>query len=439
MTGAKQQNSFKPKPRMDTKPACGSTSGPKLTSGQWMVLVAAFLGWLFDGFEIGLFPVVARSALLDLLQSADVATPDKLVGPWNARINACFLLGAATGGLVFGWLGDRIGRVKALALSILTYSMFTGFSYFAQAPWQLGVFRFVGSLGMGGEWSLGVALVMECWPERLRPLLAGAIGAAANFGFLLTGVVATFKHVTVDSWRWMFLVGAVPAFLVFFIILCVPESERWKAAVKVETAKPVREIFSKGLVGKTLLAIAFASVALIGTWGSVQWLPLWSDQLAGVVNPGAKAQTQMMQAFGAILGCFVAPLMGARLGRRPSYFLLCLSSLLLCGYMFRAVKEFNQTFLWFAFAVSLATASFYGWFPLYFPELFPTRVRATGQGLSYNFGRVFAAGGALVQGELVARFDGSYARAGAVVTLIYLVGMVLIWFAPETKGKSLPE
>ncbi|MDH7504381.1 MAG: MFS transporter [Verrucomicrobiota bacterium] len=420
---------------MDSTAASKST----LTRGQWMVLLAAFLGWLFDGFELGLFPVVARSALLDLLKSVDVEAADKLVGPWNARINACFLLGAASGGLVFGWLGDRIGRVRALALSILTYSLFTGFSYFAQAPWQLGVLRFVGALGMGGEWSLGVALVMECWPERLRPLLAGAIGAAANFGFLLTGVVASLKHVTVDSWRWMFLVGALPAFLVFFVIICVPESERWKAAVRRESARPVREIFSGRLLGPTLLAIAFASVALIGTWGSVQWLPLWSDQLAGRTNPGAKAQTQMVQAFGAIVGCFVAPLAGARLGRRPSYFLLCLASLLLCGYMFRAITEFNLTFLLLAFGVSLATASFYGWFPLYFPELFPTRARATGQGLAFNFGRVFAAGGALLQGELVAHFEGSYARAGAVVTLVYLVGMALIWLAPETKGKPLPE
>ncbi|MGC8989055.1 MAG: MFS transporter [Verrucomicrobiia bacterium] len=420
---------------MDSTAASKST----LTRGQWMVLLAAFLGWLFDGFELGLFPVVARSALLDLLKSVDVEAADKLVGPWNAKINACFLLGAASGGLVFGWLGDRIGRVRALALSILTYSLFTGFSYFAQAPWQLGVLRFVGALGMGGEWSLGVALVMECWPERLRPLLAGAIGAAANFGFLLTGVVASLKHVTVDSWRWMFLVGALPAFLVFFVIICVPESERWKAAVRREAARPVREIFSGRLLGPTLLAIAFASVALIGTWGSVQWLPLWSDQLAGRANPGAKAETQMVQAFGAIVGCFVAPLAGARLGRRPSYFLLCLASLLLCGYMFRAITEFNRIFLLLAFGVSLATASFYGWFPLYFPELFPTRARATGQGLAFNFGRVFAAGGALLQGELVAHFEGSYARAGAVVTLVYLVGMALIWLAPETKGKPLPE
>jgi MFS family permease len=486
------------------------SSGKTLTSGQWMVLVAAFLGWLFDGFEIGLFPVVARPALLNLLATGS----DVDVGPWMARITACFLLGAAVGGLVFGWLGDRMGRVRALALSILTYSLFTGFSFFAGAPWQLGVLRFIGALGMGGEWSLGVALVMECWPEKWRPALAGTIGAAANVGFLLTGVVAKVHPITQDSWRWMFLVGAVPALLVFFIILAVPESERWREAVKASQAYPLREVFAAGLRRRTLLGIVFASVALIGTWGSVQWVPLWADQLAEsqayarfsrllteahpeavepvadeaarlqqavsrglcaakagtqvlpalgcpvgllvaplvrvrleqiVVNAAvrkaaaaAKADAQMLQAFGAILGCLLAPLAGARLGRRPAYFLLCFASLLLCGFMFRAISRFDGAFLITGFLVGGATASFYGWFPLYLPELFPTRVRATGQGLSYNFGRVFAAGGALVQGQLVVYFGGSYPQAGAMVTLVYLVGMGVIWLAPETKGKPLP-
>jgi SHS family sialic acid transporter-like MFS transporter len=400
-----------------------------------MVLLAAFLGWLFDGFEIGLFPVVARPALQALLPGA----ADAAIGPWIAKITAAFLLGAAAGGVVFGWLGDRIGRVRSLALSILVYSLFTGLSCFAQAPWQLAGLRFIGALGMGGEWALGVALVMECWPEKWRPLLAGAIGAAANFGFLLTGVMAKAHDVTINSWRWTFLVGAAPAFLVFFIILFVPESEKWKASVKKGASKPVQEIFGPGLRKVTLLAILFASVALIGTWGSVQWCPSWADQMAGKTYPGAKADTQMMQAFGAIVGCLVAPLVGARFGRRVSYFLLCTSSLLLCAILFRTFTQFNHAFLAMSFLVSSTTAAFYGWFPLYFPELFPTRVRATGQGLAYNFGRIFAAGGAMLQGNLMAAFNGSYARAGAVVTLVYLVGMVAIWFAPETKGRPLPE
>src|SRR5437870_1075750 len=145
------------------------------TRGQWMVLLAAFLGWLFDGYEIGLFPVIARPALKGLLG----AVGDDKVGWWMGIITASFLVGAALGGLVFGWLGDRIGRVKGMALSILTYSLVTGFGYLAQDPWHLAIVRFISALGMGGQWSLGVALVMECWPERWRPMLAGAIGAAA--------------------------------------------------------------------------------------------------------------------------------------------------------------------------------------------------------------------------------------------------------------------
>jgi MFS family permease len=237
----------------------------------------------------------------------------------------------------------------------------------------------------------------------------------------------------------MFLVGAAPALLVFFVLGFVPESARWKDAVKQRLARPIIEIFSRGLLKNTLLAIAFASIALIGTWGSVQWVPLWADQVVGAGHPAAKANTQIVQALGAIVGCLVAPVLGARLGRRPAFFLLCLSSLLLCAFMFRGVTQFGTTFLITAFLVGVATASFYGWFPLYFPELFPTRVRATGQGLCYNFGRVFAAFGALLQGQLVAAFDGSYARAASVVTLIYLAGMVLIWFAPETKDRPLPN
>ncbi|MBE7501246.1 MAG: MFS transporter [Verrucomicrobiales bacterium] len=406
----------------------------RLTKAQWMVLVAAFLGWLFDGFEIGLFPVVARPALASLIPGAT----DAIIGPWMAHVTAAFLLGAASGGVLFGWLGDRIGRVRALSLSILTYSLFTGLGALAQVPWHLSVLRFVAALGMGGEWALGVALVMECWPERFRPLLAGAIGAAANIGFLLTGLLARVWPVTTDSWRWMFLVGAVPALLVFFIRLFVPESPRWRESVRAGQAHPLREVFSPAVRGRTLVAILLASVALIGTWGSVQWLPLWADQLVGGRDPAAKALTMMTLGFGAIVGCLIAPLLGARMGRRPSFFLLCLVSLVATAVIFRGVGEYGTAFLVMAFFVGATSASFYGWFPLYFPELFPTRMRATGQGLAYNFGRIFAAGGALIQGQLVASLGGSYARAGAIVTLVYLVGLAAIWLAPETKDKPLP-
>ena len=412
-----------------------ATSSQNPSQGKWLVLIAAFLGWMFDGLEMGIFPLVARPALQDLLKVTD----DKLVGQWMGYITALFLVGAACGGFVFGWLGDRIGRVRAMMFSVLTYSVFSGLCYFAMAPAHLGVFRFLAALGMGGEWALGVALVMECWPHEKRPFLAGLIGAAGNAGYVLVALLGVKFRVTVDSWRWVMLAGAAPAVLSIFINYFVPESERWKEAAQKDTSSPLKEVFSPKLLKTTLVAIALASVALIGTWGSVQWLPLWADKLAGPGGSGAKAFTQIAAAAGAIVGCFVGSLLGGKMGRRPAYSLLCAGSLLICAYLFRAVNEYGTWFLFIVFWVGALTAAFYGWLPLYLPELFPTRVRATGQGLSFNFGRILAAIGAVQMGSLMKHYDGSYAKAGATITLIYIVGIVIVWLAPETKGRPLPE
>lgn len=404
-----------------------------------MVLVAAFLGWMFDGLEMGIFPLIARPALMEMNPGLVGPELEKFVGMWNGRFNAFFLIGAACGGLLFGWLGDRLGRVRAMALSILTYSLFTGFAYFAETAWQLAGLRYIAALGMGGEWALGVALVMEVWPAKHRPILAGVIGAAANVGFALIGIIAIQFPIKPESWRWVMLVGVVPALLTFVIRLFVPESERWKESVKETPSQPIREIISGGLIKTMLLAIAFASIALIATWGAVQWMAVWADQMAGANEPRAKAYTHVLAAVGAIFGCLIGALIGGKFGRRPAYFLLCLGSLISCSYLFRGVSEYGTTFLIMAFVVGAFTASFYGWLPLYLPELFPTRVRATAQGLAFNFGRILAAIGALQMGSLMQKFDGSYAKAGATVVLVYIFGLFLIWLAPETKDKPLPE
>lgn len=405
------------------------------------VLVAAFLGWMFDGMEMGLFPLIARPALLQMQQAHGLALSDAFVAQWMGYATAAFLLGAAGGGVVFGWLGDKIGRVRAMAASILVYSLFTGLIYFAQEPWHLCAARFIAALGMGGEWSLGIALVMEVWPEKHRPLMAGIIGAAANVGFALIAVFAIFFKVTIDSWRWVALIGAAPALLTFAFRIFVPESEKWQAAVKASPTKirPLQEIFGPQLWRTTLIATALTSVALIGTWGSVQWLPLWADKMAGAADPAAKGWTGLASGIGAVVGCLAGAWIGGFFKRRTMFFLLCLGSLVTCAVLFRGVHNYGPVFLVLVFAVGALTASFYGFFPLYLPELFPTRVRATGQGLSYNAGRILAAAGALQMSALMTMFDGSYAKAGAIITLVYVVGMVVIWLAPETKGKPLPS
>src|SRR5690349_19418295 len=213
-----------------------------LARGQWMALTAALLGWMFDGLEMGLFPLVARPALRDLLNVTD----DKVIGLWFSVATAGFLVGAATGGVLFGWLGDRIGRVRAMMLSVLVYALFSGACGLATAAWQVAVLRFVAALGMGGEWSLGVALVMEIWPNRSRAFLAGLIGAAANAGYFLVGIVglilaALITQITAalqttglspetvqwltdfSGWRILMMLGVAPALLTFLIRMFVPE------------------------------------------------------------------------------------------------------------------------------------------------------------------------------------------------------------------------
>lgn len=406
-----------------------------LNRGQWMVLAAAFLGWMFDGLEMGLFPIAARPAIINLMA---MTTPDDaFIKQWVGYLTALFLFGAAVGGFVFGWLGDKIGRVRSMTLSILVYAGFTGVCYFATAPWHLGACRFLAALGMGGEWALGVALVMECWPEKYRPILAGVIGAAANVGFLLISLVGIGFAVTPDSWRWIMVAGAVPGVLGLLVILFVPESTRWQQSVRKGAMSPVRAIFTPPLLKSTFLAIIFCSVALIGTWGAVSgFLPTWADQLAGKGNPQAKAIVQLAIAIGCIIGCLIGPLVSNRIGRRGAYFALCVGSLVVTQYLFRGLHEYNAWFVLVAGLAGTAASSFYGLLPLYLPELYPTRVRATGQGLSFNFGRILAGFGALMTGNLSGH---DYPQACATITLVYLIGMVVIWFAPETMGRPLPE
>lgn len=402
-------------------------------------LLAAFLGWMFDGLEMGIFPLVARPALQEF-QMTTGAVSEQYVQHWMGIITAAFLIGAAVGGLAFGWLGDRIGRVRAMTLSVLVYSVFTGLKYFAHGPFDLAFLRFISALGMGGEWSLGVALVMESWPENRRPLMAGLIGFSSNLGFALIAVIGIFFQTTVHSWRWVMLVGSSPALLALAIVWFVPESEKWKHSVRTEgPAKPVREIFGPKMLRNTLLGILISSIPLIVTWGIVLWIPLWADQMTGGTLPRVKAYSLLAISVGAAMGALTAPLFGSRFGRRPVYVTLCLGSFISCTILFTVFRAYSASFLAVAGLAGFFTSSFYGWFPQYLPELFPTRVRATGQGVCYNFGRILTAICAWKMGSLMALLGNSYATAGETVVYIYVIGIVAIWFLPETFGRPLPD
>lgn len=425
-----------------------------LDSAKWLALSAAIIGWMFDGLEMGLFPLVGRPAMLEFTGS------DAASGFWFSIIIATFLVGAAFGGLLLGWLGDRIGRTRAMVWSVLAYSVFSGLCAFTTDPWQMAVLRFLAALGMGGQWSLGVALVMEIFPSKSRPLMAGLIGAAANVGFLLiallslglasfiasiTGVLHAVLPdqmaaalVANRAWRLLMLLGALPALLTFFIRIFVPESEMWRESSRHRAAPRMGEMFAGGLGRLVLLGSLLGTVALLGTWGSVQWIPAWADKLSNKAS-GAREAAQIASALGAIVFPVLVALVAEKLNRRATYFTLALLSLLACQWLFRSGIGYGPTFLSWTFLVGGLTAGFYGWLPLYLPELFPTRLRAMGAGFTYNAGRILAAGGTLGAGGLVARFHGDFGRMCAVISLVYILGMVLIWFGPETKGKALPE
>ncbi len=447
---------------MQTEIAKGpiTMSGPRTSlegKGKWLALSAAILGWMFDGLEMGLFPLVARPAMMELMEGAGPGA----IGPWIGNIHALFLIGAAFGGVVFGWLGDRIGRTKAMMWSVLAYSIFSGMCAFAAAPWHIGTFRFLAALGMGGEWALGVALVSEVFPNKSRPFMAGLIGAAANVGFLmvallslgLNSVVASLTSffsavlpasmaqalVANGAWRLLFLMGAMPALLTFFIRVFVPESELWRNVHKKQDQKAsVQDIFRGGLLKHTVLGSLLGAVALLGTWGSVQWIPAWGHKLSNG-QAGVRETLQICSALGAIVFAILAALLADRFNRKAVYLTMSVLSLGACAVLFRLPMEYGAGLQFWTFLVGGLTASFYGWLPLYLPELFPTRLRATGTGFAFNSGRVLAAGGAVISGSLLAAYNGDFARMCAVISLIYVFGIVLIFFAPETKGKPLPE
>jgi MFS family permease len=397
-------------------------------------LAVAWLGWLFDGLEMGLYSLIAVPAMKELL----ITDQNAAIGPYVGIMFALFLLGASVGGFIFGRLGDRIGRVKTMILTVLVYAVFTGLSAAAANVWQFGACRFLGAMGLGGEWGLGVALVMESWPNAKRPLLAGILGSAANVGFLLAALLGLFAGGL--GWRALLLFGLIPAVLALFIRLRVKEPEGWRK-VKERGEKPdLKQLWIPPLRGLTIKACLVSSVVVVGTWGVFQWIPSWVNSLVGGDAAKERATVQMFMAFGQIVGSFLGGPMAEWIGRRKSYALFCLGSFGFTILLYGAVRSYGPPLLLLAAVAGVFSAAFFGWLPLYLPELFPTRIRATGEGITYNFGRILAAGGVFLgTGNLVAAFHGSFAKAGTVMASVYLLGLILIWFLPETKGGTLPD
>lgn len=438
--------------------------------GRYIVLAAAFLGWMFSGFQMAVMTLAARSATTEFLHSGMVsaeqpldlarllATPrwsavppsatrqarvndeaealSRVVPLWFSWYNASFLFGAACGGLVFGWLGDRIGRVRAMAASITCFSLFSGIGYLAGSGEQLLVLRFLSGMGVGGMWPTGVSLASEAWSVGSRPVVAGLLGTAANVGLVIFNCIGYVHPVVPDSWRWTLLVCASPIVLGLIVFLVVPESQSWLAAraeAQLRQSKvSLTTVFRPPLLSRTLIGIALGTIPLLGGWGATQWLVAWADKVGGVADPRVKALTAIMRSGGGAVGSLLGGVLASLLGRRLTYFLISLLSLAVGEYICLAMSPAEHGFAAMVFAVGFISTIFFGWLPLYLPELFPTHARSAGAGVSFNFGRILTGFGVLATGAITQWFQEDYGRAGSVTMLVYALGMLVILFAPDT-------
>jgi MFS family permease len=456
--------------QVDVPPAAvpqPSVTGPwykELTRYHWFVLMVAALGWLFDCLDQQLFILARQPAMRELLPAG---SGPEMVDAYSNYATSVFLIGWASGGLLLGVLGDRIGRARTMLLAILLYSIFTGLSSLSRSFYDFCVFRFLTGLGVGGEFAVGVALVAEVMPDRARPYALGSLQAfsavgnisAALIGMALGGLVHAGYLESV--WRPMFVIGAAPALLVFVVFRHLKEPERWQhASHEGNTARQLgsyRALFAHprwrrhALVG---LALAFAGV--VGLWaiafytmdlvGNVLRVRFSSAGMTGHEVDGAvafwKGITSMMLNLGAFLGMYSFGIVTQRIGRKPTFALAFLTAALSTALVFAFLQEFHQIF-WMVPLMGFFMLSLFAGYAIYFPELFPTYLRSTGTSFCYNVGRFVAAIGPALLGLLTSVVYAGFAEplrwAGLTMCGVFIIGLAALPFAPETKDKPLPE
>ncbi len=440
-----------------------------------VIVVVAFLGWLWAGMHMSTTQLTGQAAALDLLartdqidltqyqtlakqlqkKSAEISEPNRirfeydrsLVLRWFSWFQCSFLFGAAAGGFLLGKLGDRWGRSKAMSISILIYAGFAGATALAQAPWQLCLLWFLACTGVGGMWPNGVALISEVWTGMSRPAIAGVIGTAANVGLFLMATLGANVAITPDSWRWMMWIGTIPVVLGLASLVLVPESPRWLASrheanVSSAANATASNVFRPPLLSITLVAILLGTIPMIGGWGTANWMIPWAGEAGEASHPPdpfLKARVGQVRALTGIVGSLLGGWVAAWLGRRSTYFWTSVLSLGLAQYIFWFLVPTDGVFLIWVGALGFVSGIYFGWLPLCLPELFPTRVRSTGAGLGFNFGRIVTAVTIFLTGALTQFFAGDYTRIGKITSLLFVLGMVGIWFAPDTSKRSLED
>jgi MFS family permease len=436
-----------------------------LSRYHWFVLLVASLGWLFDTMDQQLFNIARRPAMRALVAEDDVTA-------YSGYATTIFLVGWGTGGLAFGVLGDLLGRARSMVLTILLYSLFTGLSALSVGFWDFAIYRFLTGLGVGGQFAVGVSLVAEEMPERARPFALGllqALSAIGNITAALVGIVLAFlarAQVIQESWRIMFVIGTVPALLVLIIIRRLKEPERW---TKLAAEKSLRErmgaywaeLFHDPRWSRNaIIGLLLASSGIIGLWAigffSIDLMrAIFRERLeaAGLAKPEVTFQedfwasmTSVTLNFGAFFGIYAFSRITHHIGRRLAFAIAFVLALVSTAFVFWKFSSIADIF-WMIPIMGFCQLALFGGYAIYLPELFPTRLRSTGTSFCYNGGRYVAAFApsalGLMQRHFVDAWGGdkilAFRYAGIVMCTIFLLGLVVLPFAPETKGRPLPE
>lgn len=411
----------------------------------WLSFGSACLAWMFDAMDLTLFTLVLFPSVSELIGSTDPGS----VAATGGVILACKLLAWGLGGIAFGVITDRIGRARTMMITVVIYSAFTGLSGLAQNWWQLLILQATAGIGIGGEWAAGAALVAETWPERTRPRALIAMQTSFAGGFFLGGLLNLLLGPA--GWRWVFAVGAAPAVVAIFIRRFVPEPERWVAVRSrvpsrqrpgvAESVQTLFAIFAPDIRRRTVVAVLIAAAMMIGAWGTTTLLSTWIPQLVGLGRGAlaieATGKCFMLANVGGVFGFLAMMWLNDAVGRRWSYFLAVLGSIATSVFAFTQIDTLRALLLFMPFYGFFAIGGF-ATFAAYLPELFPTRIRATGQGFSWNAGRALTALGPLTSGMLV-DIVGTVPKAAMMLTASYLIGLVAIWFGPETRGLPLQD
>ncbi|MBI3590862.1 MAG: MFS transporter [Candidatus Melainabacteria bacterium] len=393
------------------------------------VLLATWLGWVFDGMDSSLYPFVANQALGELIGKTN---PE--FGWIAAKVLAIFLLGWSAGGFLFGYLGDKIGRAKALSISVLAYAVFTGLSGLAHSWQELSIFRFLSGLGIGGEWALGVALLAESIKPEKRIMSTAFLATGFSVGCCLA-VLANFL-ISPYGWRIVFLFGILPALLVFYIRKNIKEPTAWLSITK-RINNPFGIFSKKYSYNKLWIAFLLGVTFSIGSWTCILfWFPIWVERTLGG-NLYEKTLVMLVSLLAHIAGSYLSGPLLMTYKRKTVLFSSYLLTFITSLFMYSFFHAYGPGVLIFASLLGFFFGIIPGSFAIYFPELFPTKIRSTAKGFCYSTARVFTAFGALYSGYLVQVFNGNIGAAGTLMSFIFLIGAMISLFAPETD-KILP-